>query len=259
MRESCDHTCVLTAAVAALVAALLQTPPPHADHAPRLGGQFAVVADDTLHVEGLWAQQRRFVLVVTGVHGETLMPDRLRSFGARVDVAEGRGTPLTLTSDGTLEAQIPSLPLPARITVTMTTDSGDERLPFVFPTYSKATDADMFPLLPTEIPATLPALLSALASDVADARLLVARGDVLFVYAAAVRARDRGLALEAYVAARPQADQARARSSVMDVVRTAWLLHIAADSGTTPQARAAVDALHAAVLDATAVFAEGRR
>lgn len=257
--ESCDHTAVLTSVAAALVAASLQTASSHAAHAPRLGGQFAAIAGDALHIEGLWEQQRRFVLVVTGPAGAGLPIERLRDFAARVEFADGSSAPLALTPDGTFDARIPALPLPARITVVVTTTAGEERAPLVFPTYTRATDANMFPLLPTEIPGTLPALLTALSDDISDARLLLDRNEVFFVYAAAVRARDRALALESYVSDLPPAHHARARSAVLDLVRASWLLHVAADSGTSAEARAAANALDATLRDVLGVFSRPGR
>lgn len=248
---------MLSSVVAALLAATLQITTPHAAHEARLGGQFATTADDSLHLEGLWVQQRRFVLVVTGSDGAILPLDRLHGVTAHVEFADGSSAPLTLTADGTFDARIPALPLPARMTVVVTTAAGVDRAPLLFPTYTRATDADMFPLLPTAIPGTLPALLSALRDDAADARLLIERRDVLFVYAAAIRARDHGRALDAHASSLPPAAQARARSAVLDVVKAAWLLHVVSDSGTVPQASAALQALDAAVLDAASAFTGG--
>ena len=79
--------------------------PPHSTHNAKHGGEFFLAAGDTLHVEGVWPQQRVFKLYVYDAASLPLSRERMQRVRGRVNVG-GQELPLILARDGShLEAR----------------------------------------------------------------------------------------------------------------------------------------------------------
>ena len=232
----------------------------HLPHEPLHGGQFFTAAGDTLHVEGVWPEQRRFKLFVADEWGRPLPEARLRELGGRVVVGDV-SAPLTVGPDAEyFEARLPTLKLPAEPSLILSVPGrADEGFQFSFHAYSDERNAVSFPIEPTVIPDSLPGLLAALTIDRDDIDAVFSRGQLAFVYAPADRVRDHVLALEAYLPRMDVTMRARAQAQIRTAVRAAWLLHVASDDGTPAQANAAREGLAAAVADVTSSFQEIKR
>ena len=248
-------------ATLAIVTALIAMAAPsqdarfHLPHQPLHGGQFFATALDTLHIEGVWPEQRRFKLYVADEWGRPLPEARLRELGGRI-VAGDVSVPLTMSVDAEyLEARLPTLKLPAELSLVLAVPGrADEGFQFSFHAYSDEQNAVRFPIEPTAIPDSLSGILSALRTDQDEIEAVFLRGQLAFVYAPADRARDHLLALEAYLPDLDAPGRARAEELIRAGVRAAWLLHVASDEGTLAQANAARTGLSTAIADAIAAF-----
>jgi hypothetical protein len=184
--------------------------------------------------------------------------DRLLAIRGQVGVVNEKYA-LKPSPDGYLEARIPSLAIPAKMTLAIdwTSTGADEPFDVVFPSYSVANDTTNFMLPPTPIPDSLAGILAALRDDQHDARSVL-DGSGIFAYAPAIRARDHLLALDEYVMRLAPAAQPRAGAAVRAAMRAAWLLHIASDAGISPwQVSGSVDVLTGALDDVVAAFGGG--
>lgn len=222
---------------------------------PRRGGVLQPAAGDTLHVEAMWAEQRRLRVFVWDATGAPLPVERLREFAGTVRAAD-RESPLRLIEvDGFYEARIATLSLPATVEVELQPSPGDrtERLSFTFEAYSVDRSGLMM-TAPIEIPPTLKGILDALAENRRELRTLVERGEFMAVYGPDDRIRDLVLATEPYVAQLPEAAQRAVEAVRTDVIRTGWLLHTAIDYGGEAQARAAAQMFDAGLDRLAALF-----
>lgn len=227
----------------------------HLPHEPLHGGQFFPAAQDTLHVEGVWPEQRRFKLFVADEWGRPLPEARLRQLGGRI-VAGEVSAPLTVAADAEyLEARLPTLKMPAELSLVLSVPGHqDEGFQFSFHAYSDERNAVRFPIEPTVIPDSLSGILAALIADQDEVAAVFARGQLAFVYAPADRARDHVMALEPYLPGLPEAQRAQAGELIRAAVRAAWLLHVASDEGTLAQAHAARTGLNTAIAEVAAAF-----
>jgi hypothetical protein len=239
------------------IAALLlaQIAPPHSTHNPKHGGAFFLAAGDTLHVEGVWPQQRLFKFYIYDAASRPLAPERMRQLRGDVE-AGGQTVPLIPARDGSVfVARVPPLAIPATIIVRIAwLPGGDqEGFQFQFGGYSDE-HALSFDLEPTVIPRTRSAILAALRADVREAESLVARRDAAFAFAPAAHGRDHVLALERFVTDLPPAGRPRAAAAIREVVRISWLMHLAGDDGSDEQVGAAAAQFRAAVEDCVSAF-----
>jgi len=232
----------------------------HLPHEPLYGGQFFSAAQDTLHIEGVWPEQRRFKLFVADEWGRPLNEARLRTLGGRIVVGDV-STPLVVGTEADyLEARLPTLKLPAEISLVLSVPGRvDEGFQFSFHGYSDERNAIRFPIEPTVIPDSLPGIVAALTAARDEVEAVFSRGQLAYVYAPADRARDLALALESFLADLPAADRARAGELIRVAVRAAWLLHVASDEGTLAQADAARIGLNATIAEVIAAFRDRRR
>lgn len=232
----------------------------HLPHEPLHGGQFFSAAQDTLHVEGVWPEQRRFKLFVADQWGRPLPEARLRELAGRIVVGDV-SVPLAVAADAEyLEARLPTLKMPAELSLVLSVPGReDEGFQFSFHAYSDERNAVSFPIEPTIIPDSLPGILAALRADGDDIDAVFSRGQLAFVYAPADRARDHALALEAHLPGLAVAKRAQAEELIRIAVRAAWLLHVASDEGTLAQANMARTGLSAAMAKVAAAFQDRRQ
>jgi hypothetical protein len=249
------HGAIACVVMAGGVTSTFAQAPPHAAHGARLGGAFAAVAADTIHVEAVWSEQRRLRLFVWDASGEPMSIDRLREIDARVS-AGGIESPLQLLEvESYFEARIPTLTLPAAIVVLISVRSGpEERVPITFAEYSP--DAMGLAMAsPPEIPATLRGILDAVASDRREAEALLDKREFFAMSAPEERIRERVLAIEPYLGALTAGERVKAEDEIASVVRACWLLHLALDYGDVAQRQAALQQLTDALDRTTALLA----
>jgi hypothetical protein len=239
---------LLCGAVCSVVTPAAAQSAPHARHQATLGGAFATAASDTLHVEAIWSEQRRIRVVVQDAIGAPVPLERLRGIEG-VAVASGRESPLTLLeADEYFEARLPTLELPAVISVRLKASpaAAEDRLTFSFTDYSPIV-LGLGIAAPAEIPGTLAGLLSAVADDQRAVPVLISQSDIAGLFDAENRIRERVLAIEPYLEPLPAEAKLAAQAAITAVVRACWLLHTVMDYGTPPQRDAAVKQLVYAV------------
>ena len=245
------------AAVATLASA--QEPGLH-DHEPRYGGVLFPAAGDTVHIEGVWAEQRRFKLFVFDPAGRLLTIDRLRAVVGRVVVGT-RAFPLELQpGERVLEARIPTLQIPAQLSVQASLSPGgpEEGFAFMFPGYSDESRA-RGEGVSTANPPTLSDVLAAMRDDRRNGQVVLDSGEFVAVSIPVDRIRARLLELDTHLLRLPADARARAQETLVHAVRAAWLLHTATDYGVSAQVSTGFAALGIALDDVEAVFAPAAR
>lgn len=229
--------------VASHAAAAQESAARHAAHAGQHGGIALPVANDTLHIEGVWQEQRRFRVYVTDVAGNPLTPARLRAL--RIDVMDEaeRIAPLVPVPDGQyLEARIATQPVPSLLTIVFRSPGADaERLGMLFSTYS--VEPPSFEVPPTVIPKTAKEIVEALREQVKTALALVDAGAFGQVYEPTTHIRELLLALAEHRGDVARAGQREAEAAIEATLRASWLLHLSGDLGSPVQTGAAAIAL----------------
>lgn len=232
--------------------------PRHVSHLGQHGGVMLPAANDTLHVEGVFQEQRRFRVYVTEVTGEPVTAGRLGQIQARVvDGVNPERTiaPLVPSADGAyLEARIGTVTLPAVITfvVRATPEAGEETLGLMFSSYS--VEPPTYEVPPTVIPGTLPEVLTALRSQVIDARQMIASGSFGTLYIPATHMRELLLGLLPYSERLQPSQRLQTSAAIAEALRVSWLVHAAGDLGSPPQNRAGSELLRGAFNDLVSAF-----
>jgi hypothetical protein len=218
----------------------------HAVHSGQHGGILLPIANDTLHVEGVFQEQRRFRVYVTHPSGQPLAPGELQSLRLQVADEAGRASPLIVSGDGQyLEARIATQPLPAALTIVVPPgDAEGERLGMLFTAYS--AEPSSFDVAPTVIPHDLKGVLQAIRAQVQATIAMTQAGAFGQVYEPATHIRDLLLALRPYVRKLEGRRQGAADAAIMEAVRSSWLVHVSGDVGTPQQTSAAVEELRRA-------------
>jgi hypothetical protein len=215
----------------------------HAVHSGQHGGVLLPAWNDTVHVEGVFQEQRRFRVYLTDVTGRPLPIARLRAIQGRV--IDGDRTVAALVPSGDaqyLEARIGSLPMPAVITFVLQSEAGaDEQIGVMFNSYS--VEPPSFEVPPTVIPETRDGVVKALEVQVGDALAIVKSGAFGQVYVPATHIRELLLGLLPHVARLDADVRPRATAAIDSSLRASWLLHISGDIGTPLQTAAASSAL----------------
>jgi hypothetical protein len=235
---------VLLALLAASAAGVAQSR--HAAHFGQHGGMLLPVADDTLHVEGVFQEQRRFRVYVTEVTGEPVSFQRLRQVTARVvDSIRPELTiaPLVPSADGGyLEARIGSLTFPAVVTIVVRAgNTPEETFGLMYSDYS--VEPPSFEVPPTVIPGTLPGVLAAVRAQVNEARQMIESGSFGTLYVPTAHIRELLLALVPYADRLVPARKVVADAAITEALRASWLVHAAGDLGAPFQNRAGGEVL----------------
>ena len=246
--------CAVALVVSSNGAAAQDRPQRHGSHGGQHGGLLLPIANDTLHLEGVFQEQRRFRLYVTDAGGRPLTPLALRALDLKVSDEAGRISLLVLSADGQyLEARIATQTLPAVITVIIPAANGDpERLGMLFSAYS--IEPQSFEVAPMAIPSTLKGVLEALRGQVQAAMELAASRDFGQLYEPATHSRELLLALVPYAQKLDAAPRRAADAAIASALRAAWLTHLSGDIGTPLQSSAAVSALSAAFNELSSTF-----
>ena len=240
-----------------LAAPLFGQPAPHAAHVGRYGGAFAAASGDSLHVEAVWTEQRRIRFFLTDASGDPLPLERLRNIDVTTIAGGVESAAVLIELDSHFEARIPTLRLPATITVRFTAPATApaELLQFTFEDYTQRID-DIPRASPSEVPSTLAGILRALADDRAAVQSIYAeRVDAGRIFPIEERIRERVLAIEPYLAPLPAERRGQAQAAIMQVVRSCWLLHTSMDHGNDAQLDAAVTQFSTALTRIQSVLA----
>lgn len=222
---------------------------PHLPHEGRHGGAFATAASDTLHVEAVWSEQRRVRLFLVRANGDPITLDTLRDVQLTAVAGATESAAALMEIDGHFEARIPTLQLPAAISVRlkMPDDAREDLLVFTFDDYSKQID-DIARPSPADIPDTLNGILRVLEEDrLALQAIFAEKTDATRLLPVEERVRERVLAIEPHLAASPETRRTQAQSAITVVMRSCWLVHIALDFGNEQQLRDAVSQLNDAL------------
>jgi hypothetical protein len=226
----------------------------HGSHGGQHGGLLLPVAGDTLHLEGVFQEQRRFRVYVTDAAGRALAPSALRALDLKISDEAGRISPLVLAADGQyLEARIATQPMPAAITVIIDSSNGDaERWGMLFSAYT--IEPPSFEVVPITIPPTLKGVLEALRGQVQASIELSSSRDYGQLYEPATHARELLLALVPYAEQLEAAPRLTAEAAIASALRASWLAHLSGDVGTPVQSSAAVEALRDAFDELSRTF-----
>ena len=250
---------------------------PHGNHNPQHGGQFFMAADNWHHLEGVYTRAQRFRLHLYDDYARPLGSDELQRVAGRVVLEERPGgatrpareirtVPLRLVRDGAyLEAQLPSMPLPARFAAKVIFKPGEQEYRFDFtfaaasvdPTPPRAsaprstarstpsraetpaaTPPPPNPVAATALPATIPEIVDAMKGARREIAALIEAGDFAAIWVPAFKAKDLALALEPHLAHVVNGKRAAAELAVFHLVQAAWRLDAVGDTGN----RADVDA-----------------
>jgi hypothetical protein len=243
----------------------------HANHNPRHGGLFFMAPDLWHHLEGAYAQDEIFRVYLYDDYTRPLAPELAKQVSGRVVMKETfdaatRTTkelvaaPLTMAAGGDyLEARVGKMKLPAEMTakVKFTRDTQEYRFDFVFPEFS--TDAGAAPgaAAPSlfEVPDEAPEVLRLLGERVTIIGDLVRKGAFTEVWVPAFQAKDLALALDVRTRTLPLAVRAKGTMAVEQLVRAAWMLDAAGDTGNRMDVEDAYAALSRAAADIQALYA----
>jgi hypothetical protein len=240
----------------------------HANHNPRHGGLFFMAPDLWHHLEGAYIDDA-FRVYLYDDYTKPLAPALRNAVVGRIvtketfDAAtrttkEIAAFPLTVSADGEyLEAHVGRIKFPAEMTAKVRfTRGGDEyRFDFAFaePSVDKAAAAGAVSLF--EVPDDVREVRRLLAERVSTIGGLVRRGAFAEVWVPAFQAKDLALALDVRMPQLVSADRPVARGAVERVVRAAWALDAAGDTGNRSDVEEAYNALAAAARDVEQVFA----
>jgi Heavy metal binding domain len=245
----------------------------HANHNPRHGGLFFMAPDLWHHLEGAYQQDETFRVYLYDDYTKPLPPDLARQVSGRIVMKETfdsatRATkelaaaPLAMAANGEyLEAHVGRIKLPAEMTakVKFTRDAQEYRFDFTFPEYS--TDASAAPGAATpslfEVPDDATEILRLLDERVTVIGDLVRKGAFSEVWVPAFHAKDLALALDVRTRTLPQAVRPRATMAVEQVVRAAWAIDAAGDTGNRGDVEDAYAALVRGAADVKMLYRAG--
>jgi hypothetical protein len=240
----------------------------HANHNPRHGGLFFMAPDLWHHLEGAYIDDV-FRVYLYDDYTRPLAPALRGAVVGRIVTKETfdpatRTTkeitvfPLRASADGEyLEARVGRTRFPAEMTAKVRfTAGGDEyRFDFTFAEFSvdKATSpTNGAPLF--EVPDDAREVRRLLTERVSIVAGLVQRGAFSEVWVPAFQAKDLALALDVRTPFLPPAQRAVAHGAVQRLVRAAWAIDAAGDTGNRSDVEDAYNALAAASRDVEQAF-----
>jgi len=241
----------------------------HANHNPRHGGLFFMAPDLWHHLEGAYADEVMRIYLYDD-YTRPLPPGLRSAVTGRIVTKETFDTatrttkeittfPLRASADGEhLEARVGRMRFPAELTAKIRfTKGGDEyRFDFAFgePSVDKAfVPADAALLF--EVPDDVGEVRKLLAGRVSTIGALVTKGAFSEVWVPAFQAKDLALALELRAPQLPSALRPVVRGAVERLVRAAWALDAAGDTGNRGDVEEAYNGLADAARDLERVFA----
>lgn len=246
----------------------------HANHNPRHGGMFFMAPDLWHHLEGAYAQDETFRVYLYDDFTRPLAPELAKQVSGRVVMKETfdsatrttkeiAAAPLALAMGGEyLEARVGKMKLPAEMTakVKFTRDTQEYRFDFTFPEFS--TDSSFAPGAPAaplfEVPDNSSEIRRLLGERMSLIGELVRKGAFSEVWVPAFQAKDLALALDVRTRTLPQASRAKATMAVEQLVRAAWMIDAAGDTGNRAEVEGAYAALSRAAADVARIYEAAR-
>jgi hypothetical protein len=241
----------------------------HANHNPRHGGLFFMAPDLWHHLEGAYADDMMRVYLYDD-YTKPLPPDLRKAVTGRIvtketfDAAtrttkEIAAFPLKPSADGDyLEARVGRLKFPADMTAKLRFTKGGEeyRFDFTFAEFSvdkgpSTTDAALL----FEVPDDAGEVRRLLAERTATIGELVKKGAFSEVWVPAFQAKDLALSLDVRTPQLPAARRLAAGSAIERLVRAAWALDAAGDTGNRADIEGAYAAFTAASREIAQLFA----
>jgi len=246
----------------------------HANHNPRHGGLFFMAPDLWHHLEGTYQSDEIFRVYLYDDYTKPLPADLTKQVTGRVvtketfDAAtkttkEITAFPLRPSADGEyLEGRPGRMKLPAEMTAKVKFKSGDQeyRFDFTFAEFSvdkAATAGDVATSL-FEVPDDLSQVLMLLDERVTVIGDLVRKGAFAEVWVPAFQAKDLALSLDARTRTLPLAKRAGATGAVERLVRAAWTLDAAGDTGNRSEVEQGYSALASAAREVALTFGSSK-
>ena len=246
----------------------------HANHNPQHGGLFFMAPDMWHHLEGVYSQDETFRVYLYNDYTKPLPPDLARQVTGRVVLKETFDTatrttreilavPLSLAAGGEyLEARVGRLTLPAAMTakVKFKRDADEYRFDFTFPELTTdATQVNGGPAAPLfEVPDDGVAVLRLLRERIAIIGDLVRKGAFAEVWVPAFQAKDLALALDVRTRTLAASRRAKATRAVEELVRAAWLIDAAGDTGNREEVEDAYASLRRAASEVEKMYEAAR-
>jgi hypothetical protein len=242
----------------------------HANHNPRHGGLFFMAPDLWHHLEGAYSQDEILRVYLYDDYTRPLPAELAKQVTGRVVLKETfdpatRTTkelnvvPLTMSPGGEyLQARVGKMKLPAEMTAKLkfTRDLQEFRFDFAFPEFSTDTltapGAAAAPLF--EVPDDAAEILRLFGERVALIGDLVRKGAFSEVWVPAFQAKDLALALDVRTRTLPQAVRAKGTVAVEQLVRAAWMIDAAGDTGNRADVEDAYSALSRAAADVEKIY-----
>ena len=241
----------------------------HANHNPRHGGLFFMAPDLWHHLEGAYVDDVMRVYLYDD-YTKPLPPELRSAVTGRVVTKETFDTatrttkeisafPLRPSADGEyLEARVGRLKFPADMTAKIRFTRGGEeyRFDFTFAEFSvdkNPAPADVASLF--EVPDDAAEVRRLLAERTVVIGELVKKGAFSEVWVPAFQAKDLALALDVRTPQLPSARRLPAGSAIERLVRAAWALDAAGDTGNRADIEQAYAAFVAASSDISRLFA----
>jgi hypothetical protein len=246
----------------------------HANHNPRHGGLFFMAPDLWHHLEGVYSPDEMFRVYLYDDYTKPLAPDLAKQVAGRVVLKETfdpatrttkelAAAPLVLAAGGEfLEAHVGKLKLPAEMTAKLkfTRDTQEYRFDFAFPEFSAETTSgpgtSAAPLF--EVPDDAGEILKLFGERMALIGDLVRKGAFGEVWVPAFQAKDLALALDVRTRTLPPAERGKATDAVERLVRAAWMIDAAGDTGNRAEVEEAYTALSRAGAEVQAIFGAAR-
>jgi len=240
----------------------------HANHNPRHGGLFFMAPDLWHHLEGAYADDMLRVYFYDD-YTKPLSPELRNAVVGRIVTKETFDTatrttkeittfPLKASADGEyLEARVGRMRLPAEMTAKVRFTRGGDEYRFDFAFAEPSVDKDATPAAASlfEVPDDLGEVRRLLAERVTTIGALVRKGAFNEVWVPAFQAKDLALALDVRTASLPSAQRPVAGGAIERLVRAAWAIDAAGDTGNRGDVEHAYNALADAARDVEQVFA----
>jgi hypothetical protein len=243
----------------------------HANHNPQHGGLFFMAPDVWHHLEGAYSQDGIFRVYLYDDYTKPLAPELAKQVTGRVVLKEtfdpGTRTtkelnalPLMMAAGGeSLEARVGRMKLPAEMTakVKFKRDAEEYRFDFAFQDFSVDTGTlaggsatSLF-----EVPDDAAEVRRLLGERVTTIGELVRKGAFSEVWVPAFQAKDLALALDVRTPTLPLRLRAKATVAVEQLVRAAWMIDAAGDTGNRGDVEQAYAALTSAAADVEMLYA----
>jgi hypothetical protein len=246
----------------------------HANHNPRHGGLFFMAPDLWHHLEGAYLEDQTFRVYLYDDYTKPLPSDLAKQVAGRVVLKETFDTatrttkelvaaPLVMAAGGEyLEARVGRVKFPAEMTakVKFKRDGEEYRFDFTFPEFSTDSGPVAGGPAPSlfEVPDDGAEVLRLFGERVTIIGDLVRKGAFSEVWVPAFQAKDLALALDVRTRTLPISRRTKATMAVEQLVRAAWMIDAAGDTGNRADVEQAYAELSRAAADVETIYTAAR-